>query len=274
MCARDASPGETNAGQTNGGATNPATTEPARDGRLDGLAYTLWTAPSPRADRAGIVVLHGAGSCKENHHDFARAATATGFAAICFDQRGHGESDGALGAGAARDVAAIAGQLRAVVGDGAPIVLRGSSMGGYLAIVSAPLLDAAALVAICPAGSELLRRGLAEQAFEFRVDADAFDGFLVGNDLLEAAHQLSAPTLILHAQGDERVPVAQSRAVAADLRAPGSRLIVIPGGDHRSIQHDAELQELSLRFLDEALAGRRGSAGARGSPRAADSASR
>jgi hypothetical protein len=34
--------------------------------------------------RAGIVILHGAGSCKESHHDFARAAIAAGFAAIAY----------------------------------------------------------------------------------------------------------------------------------------------------------------------------------------------
>ncbi len=274
MCARKANPGGTHARSTSSGETNPAETQPAQSGRLDGLAYTLWTAPSPRTDHAGIVILHGAGSCKENHHDFARAATAAGFAAICFDQRGHGESDGALGAGAARDVAAIAGLLRGVSGDAAPIARRGSSMGGYHAIVSAPVLDAAALVAICPASSGLLRRGLAQRTFEFRVDADAFDAFLVGNDLIAAAQKLSAPTLIMHAEGDDHVPVEQSRAVEAHVGAPGSRLIVIPGGDHRSIQHDAELQALSLRFLEEALGGPLASAAARGSAHAPDSLSR
>jgi hypothetical protein len=34
----------------------------------------------------------------------------------------------------------------------------------------------------------------------------------------------------------------------------GSRLITLPGGHHRSIQHDPELQAVSLRFLGKALA--------------------
>ena len=58
------------------------------------------------------------------------------------------------------------------------------------------------------------------------------------------------------------------------LGAPGSRLIVIPGGHHRSIQHDAELQALSLRFIEEALGGPLASAAARGSAHAPDSLSR
>ena len=30
---------------------------------------------------------------------------------------------------------------------------------------------------------------------------------------------------------------------------PGRRLIVLPGGHHRSIQHDAEMQGEALRFI-------------------------
>ena len=52
---------------------------PSETGAVDGLAFTLWlpSPPQPPA-RAGIVVLHGADSCKESHHDFARAAVALG----------------------------------------------------------------------------------------------------------------------------------------------------------------------------------------------------
>src|ERR1700749_125684 len=91
---------------------------PSETGTVDGLAYTLWLPPAtqPRA-RAGIVVLHGADSCKESHHDFARAAIALGLGAICFDQRGHGESGGELGAGVLQDVATIAARLREALGD-------------------------------------------------------------------------------------------------------------------------------------------------------------
>jgi len=36
--------------------------------------------------------------------------------------------------------------------------------------------------------------------------------------------------------------------------APLKRLILVPGGHHRSIQHDAELQAESLRFVRRAFA--------------------
>ena len=60
--------------------------------------------------------------------------------------------------------------------------------------------------------------------------------------------------LLLHAEGDEQVPVEHSRELAAVLSSPRSRLITLPGGHHRSIQHDAEMQAVSLRFIERALA--------------------
>jgi alpha-beta hydrolase superfamily lysophospholipase len=92
--------------------------------KLDGLAYSLWL-PEDRP-RGGVVILHGAGSCKENHHDFARALRAAGFGAIALDLRGHGESDGALDDRVLEDIAAMAAYLKASLGQPAtPIGLRG-----------------------------------------------------------------------------------------------------------------------------------------------------
>jgi uncharacterized protein len=51
------------------------------------------------------------------------------------------------------------------------------------------------------------------------------------------------------------VPIASSRALHA--AAPGSRLVAVPGGHHRSVQHDAELQALAVRFIARALRPRR-----------------
>ena len=50
--------------------------------------------------------------------------------------------------------------------------------------------------------------------------------------------------LLLHAQGDEQVPYTISEELHAAAGEP-KRLLVIPGGHHRSIQHDLELQAVS-----------------------------
>jgi uncharacterized protein len=227
---------------------------PSEIGVHDGLAFSLWLPKTGADPRAGVVVLHGAGSCKENHHDFARAALGAGLGAIAFDQRGHGESPGPMDGRALGDVAAMAGLLRARLGDAhAPIALRGSSMGGYLALVAAAEANAAAVVAICPASAEGLRRGLAAGRFTFKADAPALDAFLAEHDEREATAALEAPVLLLHAEGDEQVPVEHSRELAQLTRSSRSRLIAVPGGHHRSVQHDPDLQAVSVRFIERCL---------------------
>ena len=131
----------------------------------DGLAYALFL---PDGDaQGGVVMVHGAGSQKENQFDVARALRAAGVAAVCFDQRGHGESEGALGADALDDIAAMATLLPP-----GPVALRGSSMGGFMALMASTRMDVAAVVAVCPASGELLARGLRDGRFSFRADHD------------------------------------------------------------------------------------------------------
>jgi uncharacterized protein len=219
-----------------------------------GLAYSLWLPERRTAPRGGVVILHGAGSCKESHHDFARALQAAGFGALVFDQRGHGESDGSMDGRVLSDIASMADLLRSrLEHPAAPVVLRGSSMGGYFALVAAPVVGAAAVVAICPASAAGLRRGLRGGAFRFDADQPALDAVLATHELDETVPGLEIPVLLLHAEGDEQVPVEHSRELAKQLRSPASRLITVPGGHHRSVQHDPELQAMSLRFIEQAV---------------------
>lgn len=229
---------------------------PAHTGQADGLAYALWLPEGEARPEAGVVVLHGADSGQESHFDFARAALATGLAVLTYDQRGHGASEGALDGRMVSDVVAMADRLRAALAPGAPIALRGSSMGGFLAIAAAAPARAGAVVAICPASAGGLRRDLQHGAFAFRADRGALAELLDTIELEPLVAALQVPLLLLHAQGDERVAVQHSRELAAVATASGSRLIEVPGGHHRSVQHDEELQAVSLRFLHRALLGR------------------
>jgi alpha-beta hydrolase superfamily lysophospholipase len=220
----------------------------------DGLAYSLWVPGGDPPPLGGIVILHGAGSCKENHHDFARVVLAAGFAAVTFDQRGHGESDGPMDARAIDDVVGMASLLRSATEEPElPIILRGSSMGGYFAIVAAAGAGAHAVVAICPAPPESVVRGLRAGKFGFAADVEAVSKLLTANDLFAAMRELKAPVLLMHAEGDEQVPVEHSRELIARARLPASRLIAPPGGHHRSVQHDDELQAASVAFIKRAL---------------------
>jgi pimeloyl-ACP methyl ester carboxylesterase len=217
---------------------------PSELGTRDGLAYALFLPEGEST--GGVVMLHGAGSQKENQFDIARLLRAGGVAAVCFDQRGHGESDGALGAGALDDVATIAELLPP-----GPVALRGSSMGGFMALMASTRMDVAAVVAICPATGELLERGLRAGRFSFRADHGGLIELLAGADEKAAAAALGERLLLMHAEGDEQVPIAISRELHA--AAPGSRLVAVPGGHHRSIQHDGEMIAVVVRFLTRAL---------------------
>jgi uncharacterized protein len=107
---------------------------------------------------------------------------------------------------------------------------------------------------VCPAAAEALRRGLAERRFTFAADERALDAFLAQHDERSAIAELQVPVLLLHAEGDEQVPVEHSRELAGLARSEQSRLIAVPGGHHRSVQHDPDLQAASLRFIQRALA--------------------
>ena len=223
--------------------------DPPRLGRTDGLAWARFEPDGP--PRGALLVLHGADSSKESHFDFARMARAAGWCVLCFDQRGHGESEGALGAGVLDDLATMAGELPGDV----PLALRGSSMGGYLAIVGAARVGARAVVAICPAPADGLVVGLRAGRFAFRADRAALEVFLSEHDDLQAVSTYEGALLLMHAEGDESVPYQHSVALdAAADRANPRRLLLVPGGHHRSIQHDPELQAEALRFLDRAIA--------------------
>ena len=72
-------------------------------------------------------------------------------------------------------------------------------------------------------------------------------------DLADAAAQLGPETalLLMHARGDEQVPHTVSEQLYEAAREP-KRLLLLPGGHHRSVQHDLELQAASRKFIRDA----------------------
>ncbi len=217
-----------------------------RLGTHNGLSYALFQPEGEPV--AGVLVLHGAGSAKESHFDFARGCRDEGMAALAYDARGHGHSEGSFGPGAIDDVLTMAGLL----GEHAPrLALRGSSMGGFQAIHAAAAAPGrfAAVAAICPAPEELLLRLLAEPP-AFRCDLPATEEWLRSSDLRAAAGRLAPRTalLLLHARGDEGVPYTVSQELHAAAREP-KRLVIFPGGHHRSLQHDLEVQAFTRRYI-------------------------
>jgi dienelactone hydrolase len=230
---------------------------PADMGVHEGRPYILWQPSSPPPWRA-MLILHGAGSRKENHGDFGRACAASGWAALAYDQRGHGESGDTMSAEALADVVRMARFLAAIDGvDAARICVRGSSMGGFMAIQAAATSEAiAGAIAICPAGAQHLTRGLKRRDLTMRIEpdgADALTAWLSEHDLRQAVELMgSKPLLLIHARGDDQIPADWSEELHARAAEP-RKLILLPGGHHRSAQHDAELHGIALRWMERRL---------------------
>jgi uncharacterized protein len=214
---------------------------PSEVGEHAGLAFSRF-APATQP-WGSVLIVHGADSAKESHFEFARAARACGLEAIAFDLRGHGDSKGALDEHVIEDLAAIASLMSV-----RPLALRGSSMGGYLALVGARAVGATAVIAICPAPGELLLSGLRGGQFAF-AHTPGLEAFVAAHDLNAASEQLDLALLLMHAEGDELIPATNSAELHRRASSPHKRLLILPGGHHRSIQHDPELHGESLKFL-------------------------
>jgi uncharacterized protein len=109
------------------------------------------------------------------------------------------------------------------------------------------------VVAICPAPEDgLLRFVRSGRELHFRCDIEACEPWLASLDIYEAAARLGPETalLLMHARGDEQVPYTISEKVHDAANDP-KRLLLMPGGHHRSIQHDEELQAISRKFIRE-----------------------
>jgi pimeloyl-ACP methyl ester carboxylesterase len=201
------------------------------------LSAAYW----PTSESAsGVVIVHGLDSRKENHSDFAETCRAAGLAVLAVDLRGHGASGGVLDAGAVDDVLAGVAALRARGHE--RIGIRGSSLGGFLALAAAPRSPAVGCVAaICPAQPAALAERLGDpwpRAHQLEEAVRAGSGIARG---------------FWHATGDERVPWAGTVALA-ELAPHPRRVRVVLGGDHGSLQHDPRIQAETCDFLRAHLA--------------------
>ncbi len=234
---------------------------PSREDVHNRLAYALWE-PDDEPPHPGVVVVHGAGSSKENHADFARLATASGWAALTFDLPGHGESEQEMTGGAVEAVISMTHLLGVQEGvDENRVALRGSSLGGFLALCAAAAApEIAGVIAICPASEDHLARGVRSGRFDMRAgDPVDLEAWLVAQDVAEAVERIAGrPLILMHAEGDIQVPSYHSEELYERAGEP-RKLVIAPGGAHTTVQHDPELQGMALRWLEREMraAGRR-----------------
>jgi uncharacterized protein len=212
----------------------------------------------------GIIVCHGFGSRKEEHADFGEMAVEQGFVALILDLRGHGESGGEVDANIFNDVAAALQYLQSRPEvNPTSIAIRGSSLGGWLAIhTAAHLKDVSPVVVYAPANEggltilmeevALVQRGHSSPIVPDnppRVNVNSMIHLLYRLDTVKSARRIyPRPLLIVHCEGDATVPSHVSEHIYSSLAEPKT-LWLLPGGDHRFAQHDPETNARVLEWL-------------------------
>ncbi len=211
-----------------------------------------------------VVICHGIGSCKESHSAFADFLAHHGLAALAFDLRGHGESEGQLDDHVLDDITAALDWLsRRPEIDRSRLGLRGSSMGAMLALHAAvrdPRVRA--VTAIAPAvealtipaieTGELFER-LGRVGLTVRIDPSAYVRYLRSHDSRGEVHRIAPrPLLLIHCKGDELIPYTCTEELFHLAHEP-KKLVLIEGGHHRFAQQDASAGEQTAEWFKRNL---------------------
>jgi alpha-beta hydrolase superfamily lysophospholipase len=209
-------------------------------------------------------VIHGWGGSATDMIPVSDVLMSLGVNVLLLDARGHGRSD----AGTVASMPAFADDIRVALRwmraapqvDPSRIVLVGHSVGaGACLFVAAGDRDVAAVVSLASMAdpgsfmAQRLRRRMPAPMVELAL---RYVEHTIGHRFTEFAPihtigRMTAPVLLLHGQGDMTVPVADAYRLHA--RAPHvSTLLVLPDGDHNSIEALGWARSDLSRFLADA----------------------
>jgi pimeloyl-ACP methyl ester carboxylesterase len=229
--------------------------------KTEGRGPTVVFLPGFRSDMTGDKATSLAAFCAGSGHAMLR-----------FDYSGHGASDGAFTDGTIGTWAEDARVAIERLTEG-QLILVGSSMGGWIALLTALALNRriAALVGIAAAPDFTVRMMSERLSLQQRVTLSQ-DGIVylpspygeptpITQALIEdgAKHlvltgpiPLDCPVRLLHGQADPDVPWSLSLRIAEYLTAKDVEVILIKDGDHRlSRPHDLALLQRTVGALLE-----------------------
>lgn len=188
----------------------------------DGVTLSGWLIPAGRETRGTVVLMHGFSGHRLPWLGGFVPWLQRRYHVLLFDFRGHGGSDDALislGTFEQRDVAAA---VRFLSGRGfGPIALMGISMGGSVAIMAAPDLPVAAVVA--DAAYADLRDPIANRMRE------------LGYPLARLGASLVLAAASLRARAWLRSPIGRVARIA-----PRGLLLISPGEDRLVSPHQSQ----------------------------------
>lgn len=189
----------------------------------DGVTLSGWLVPARRETRAAVILMHGFSWNRLGELSAFVPWLRERYHVLQFDFRGHGTSGDAditLGTAERLDVAAA---VRLLEGRGlGPIALMGMSMGASVAILAAPDLPVAAVIADAPYAE--LHHPIANRMREWH-----YPLAWLGSRLIVAAASIRARTRLLS-------PIDRVAGVA-----PRGLLIIAPRED-RLIDHSQALR--------------------------------
>jgi len=226
----------------------------------EGAGPTVVFLGGLRSDMTGSKALHLEAWAQRNGRAFLR-----------FDYSGHGQSDGRFEEGCIGDWAADAEAVIAAQTAG-PLILVGSSMGGWIALLLARRMPGriAGLVTIAAApdftedalwaGFAPAQREALERVGQLALPSDYGDPMIVtrrmiedgrANLVLRAPLDLPFPTRFLHGTADTDVDRDVALRLLDHARGPDMRLTLVDGADHRF--SDARCLALIERMVEEVI---------------------
>jgi fermentation-respiration switch protein FrsA (DUF1100 family) len=211
---------------------------------VDGTKLHGWFVPHDHP-RAVALFAHGNGGNLSHRSDLLRELHDMGVAALAFDYRGYGRSEGSPNeSGILADARAARTWLAKKAGiPESQIVLMGESLGGAVAVLLAGEAPARGLVV--------------ESSFSSAPDVASYHYPWLPVKLLmrtqlnaaEAILRYQGPVLIVHGDADTIVPIQFGRKLFEAANEP-KRFVTIPGADHNDPRRPQFYRALD-QFLNE-----------------------
>jgi alpha-beta hydrolase superfamily lysophospholipase len=201
----------------------------------DGIALGCRLYPAA-PDAPHILFFHGNGEIAEDYDDIGRIYTQSGMSFVAVDYRGYGASQGVPGVTSMlADAHAALCRLEdwmAVEKRTGPLWVMGRSLG------SAPAIE---LAHTCPEKMSglIIESGFSQTLPLLRrlgIDVDRLN--ILDDNVFSNADKIAAytgPTLIIHAQYDQIIPMDHGRELFERSPATTKKMHVIPNADHNTL---------------------------------------
>lgn len=223
-----------------------------------------YRAPEQGKPKAIIIFVHGIGGKKEHFMGSAEMLAREGFAALVFDGRAHGKSEGkycTYGFKEKRDIQTLVKWIRQRE-PAAKIGIWGNSLGGAIALQALAIEPGLSFGIVQSTFADLeqivfdyqnrMFRGFGSRQLSNKALRKA--GVIAGFDPqqvkpLAAAAHIQQAVLVAHGDQDANISVEYGKSIYQALPSSQKELVIVPGADHFNL-FDKGGASLNQRFID------------------------